>query len=182
MKNTFVEIFFAVAGIALLVTAMVYAPVQPSYAAPALAITGTATEPPTNTPVPPTDTPVPPTNTPVPPTNTPIGPTNTAIPPTDTPVPPTDTPVPPTRPPSRGRDKTPTPTATITPTLTPEPPTNTPEPATPVPPTPTRIPALLPNTGAGDGGSSGTSLPLVALGLGAISVSALLHLRRRRAA
>jgi hypothetical protein len=146
MKRTFVEISFAVAGIALLITAMVYAPAQPSFAAPALAITGTPTEPPT-----------------------------------DTPVPPTDTPVPPTRPPSREREKTSTPTATLTPTLTPEPPTNTLEPATPVPPTPTRIPALLPNTGAGDGGSPGRSLPLAVLGLGAIGVSVLLRLRRRSA-
>lgn len=188
MKRTFVEISFAVAGIALLITAMVYAPAQPSFAAPALAITGTPTEPPTDTPVPPTDTPVPPTDTPVPPTDTPVGPTNTSVPPTDTPVSPTDTPVPltdtpvpPTRPPSREREKTSTPTATLTPTLTPEPPTNTLEPATPVPPTPTRIPALLPNTGAGDGGSPGRSLPLAVLGLGAIGVSVLLRLRRRSA-
>jgi hypothetical protein len=48
-----------------------------------------------------------------------------------------------------------------------------------VPATPTRVPALLPNTGAGDGGSSDTSLPLAVLGLGAISFSVLLRLRRR---
>ena len=61
-----------------------------------VALYGTNTPAPTNTPEPPTNTPEP-TNTPVPPTDTPVPPTNTPVPPTNTPGPsptPTSSPTP----------------------------------------------------------------------------------------
>jgi uncharacterized repeat protein (TIGR01451 family) len=124
MKLAFLRQALLVAGLALVLTAIIPGGAGQSLAAPHLIITDTSTaEPPsptaTNTPVP-TDTPVGPSSTP---TNTPTGPAPTATPggPTVTPGGPTVTPGGPTATPG-GPTNTPTSPPATTPFPTDEPP------------------------------------------------------------